>query len=337
MISTSEKDNHLFNAKEKEMFISEMMEDGSISQETAKSYRRIFVIVSGLEDALKKDISKFTFEELETVLYSFKANNRNTVESYARIISSYLKWAVVKGIIEDNLLGELRPNDFNKYLTNEESYFTEKQLRRWEEHLANYQDAVILRLLFIGVSGKQMSEIRNLKRSDIDRDNKRIKLINTLKADENGLPIKFTERYIDVDDEHTFDLIEGALNIKTYTKRNGEVAEGNEVRSLGVLELVENDYVVRTSITKTDNYSYPVDKFVVYRRIRMISEVLGIEDLTTKLVQRCGMIYTASKLVKNDEVTLDDLKIIADKFNIASYHNLKGFLTIDNIKKAYDV
>lgn len=332
---TNEKDNYLFNPERKDLFIRDMILNGSISESTSKSYERILLYSSKIEHALDKDLSDFTLEEIEKVLFDFNANNRNTVESYSRILSSYLNWCVDNGISRYNPLQELKPDDFVKYLTDKEVYFTNNQLKRWEDHLENFQDAVIIRLLFIGVGGKQLSEIRNLKMQDVDRKNKMLKLTNTLKYDEDGLPIKFTERYLDVEDERTFDLIEGAINTKKYVKRNGEVSEGGESRSIGMLELVENDYVVRSSITKTENYNYPVDKFVIYRRLSMISEVFGINDFTAKLIQRSGMIYYANSIMQNDNLTLDDMKIVADRFNIKSYHNLKGFLTAENVRKTY--
>uniref|UniRef100_UPI00406C8B6D hypothetical protein n=1 Tax=Peribacillus sp. FSL E2-0159 TaxID=2975289 RepID=UPI00406C8B6D len=58
----------------------------------------------------------------------------------------------------------------------------------------NYQDSVILHLLFIGVGGKQLSEIRNLNKKDIDWENGRLRLVNSLKEDIYGNPLKFTER-----------------------------------------------------------------------------------------------------------------------------------------------
>lgn len=333
---TSETNNPLFNTKDKKRFLDEMVTGRVISEETSKSYERILGIAGKSEKGLDKDLNQFTLEELEAVLFGLQANNRNTVEAYARIISSYLNWSVQKGLSRINPLAELKPDDFVKYLTNKEVYFTEKQIRRYEDRCENYQDAVIIRLLFIGVGGKQMSEIRNLKKGDVDRDNKRIRLVNTLKEDKDtGLPIKFTERYIDVEDEHVFDLIEGAINKKTYVKRNGEVGEGHGNRSIGNLELVNNDYVVRSSITKTENFNYPVDKFVVYRRIQMLADVFGIEDFTSKLIQRSGMMHYASQLIQDEELSLDDMKMVADRFGVKSYHNLKGFLTVENILKTY--
>ncbi|MDS7057161.1 hypothetical protein NXG04_07665 [Klebsiella pneumoniae] len=310
---------------------------GGIAISTAKSYKRIFGYTKPHEEALQKDIRYFTLEELETVLYSFKANTRNTVETYGRIISSYLNWCVENGYSESNPLKSLKPTDFEKYLTNVEVYMTEKQLARYEDRCVNAQDAVILRLSFMGVGGKQMSEIRNLKKSDIDWANHRIHLINTLKEDEHGFPVKYTERYLEVD-ERTLDLIEDAIAQKTYEKKNGQMVEHEHVRKY--TDLIDNDYVIRASITNVKDdakVNAPADKFVIYRRLDVIQETLGIESLTAKFIQRSGMVYFANELLKktDDELTLDELKVVADKFNMKSYHNLKGFLTLNTIRQTY--
>lgn len=330
--STNDKNNSLFNEKDKNRFLEEMVKNGSINEETSKSYYRIFGITAEYEEEEKKDLTKFELSEIEKILYEFEANNRNTVESYARIISSYLNWGVKEGMLEKNPLATLKPNDFIEYLTNDEVYLTDKQLRRYEDRCNNYQDAVIMRLLFNGVSGKQMTEIRNLKKTDVLHNEKRLRLTNTLKADEKGLPVKYFERYIDVD-IRTLDLIDGAIEQKTYLKRNGKMEEKENIRPY--TDLVENDYVLRPSITKTDNRFSPVDKFVIYRRLQIIADSLVIDDLTSKLIQRSGMIYMAKNIMQNDNLQLDDYKIIANQFNLKSYHNLKGFITVENIHKTY--
>ena len=324
----------LYNEECKRNFLTEMVQSQSISEDTSKNYERILSLVTKYEEALDKDVSKFDFEELEKIMYGFKANNRNTVETYSRIISSYLNWCVSRGLSTENCLADLKPDDFSKYLEDNESYFEDKQIRRWEEQMNNYQDAVIVRLLFEGVGGKQMSEIRNLKKTDIDFDKKRMRLVNTLKADKNGEPIKFTERYVNFDD-YTAKILEGAINEKIYKKRNGEMIYNPHVRDF--TDLIENEYVVRPSNTKTASDKYPVDKFVIYRRIQMLSEVLGIENFTAKLIQRSGMIHYASTIMQGEELSLDDLKMVADKYGVKSYHNLKGFLTAENIRKTYPI
>ena len=324
-MDTNNINNSLFNEKDKMLYL------GDIKENTKQSYERIFRITSSFESALGKDINKFSEEEIETVLYSFRANNRNTIESYARIISSYLNWSVKHKLTDVNILEKYRPDNFEKFLTNEEVYIAENKLRRYEDMCENFQDAVILRLLFIGVGGKQMSEIRNLKKSDIDEEKMELRLTNTLKEDKDGFPLKYTERYLSID-ERTLTLINGAINQKTYMKRNGFMVESNNVRPY--TDIVKNDYVIRASITKTENFSAPVDKFVIYRRMSVLSETLGV-DLTTKFIQRSGMIFYGKGLIQNEKLSLDDLKIIANRFNMKSHHNLKGFLTVENILETY--
>src|SRR5690606_29063392 len=204
-------------------------------------------------------------------------------------------------------------------------YMTEKELRRYEDQCVNYQDAVILRLLYEGAGGKELSEIRNLKITEIDRENKRLFLMNSGSNSGRILPVG----------QRTLDLIEGAIAQKQYKKKNGQIAETQHNNIRDYTDLVSNDYVVRASITKTDNFHTPVDKFVIYRRIDSIGKYLGLEELTAKFIQRSGMVHHAHLLMKDGELSLNDLKDVAERFNIKSYHNLKGFLTTENVDKVY--
>jgi integrase len=330
MTMTNDTNNCLFNPEAKIPFLEKQTEG------TRPSYERIFRITQKTESILGKDINLFSKNELEAVLYGFESKNRNTIESYGRIISSYLNWCVKNGLISKNILEDFKPEDFEEYIVNEEIYLTEKKLRRQEDRCANYQDAVILRLLFVGVGGKQLSEIRNLTRDDIDWERKQLRLVNTLKADANGVPVKYTERYLKVDDR-TLHLIEEALKQRTYIKRNGFInqTESNNIRKH--TDLVMNKYVVRPSLTKTDEVDAPCDKHVIYRRIQVLEDTLGIE-LTAKFIQRSGMVYHAHKLMidlKSDTLGLEEIKMVADRFNVKSYHNMKSYITDEIVNETY--
>jgi integrase len=326
-IAINVNNNSLFNADRKMEFLNDMLSTKTIQEKTSTSYARIFIFTKKFEEdeKINKDLAEFTMSELEKVFFGFDANNRNTIESYGRIISSYLNWNVNKGYIENNLLESFRPSDFEKYIRNNEEYMTEKALRRYEQRCENYQDAVILRLLFEGAGGKELSEIRNLKITEVDEENKRLFLMNSGSNSGRILPVG----------QHTIDLINGAITQKTYKKKNGQMAETTHNNVRDYTDLVKNEYVIRASITKTDNLSSPVDKFVIYRRIDSISKSLGIDDLTAKFIQRSGMIHHAHLKMENGELSLSDLKDVAERFNIKSYHNLKGFLTTENVSKVY--
>lgn len=88
-----------------------------------------------------------------------------------------------------------------------------------------------------------------VKSEDIDRENKRLRLVNSLEEDEHGSPLKFTERYIDVNYQ-ALKLIDGAITSTAYEKSNGDMKTMANKRSYN--DLVKNDYVVRASITQTE-------------------------------------------------------------------------------------
>lgn len=333
-LNNTNEEKSLYAKSTKEKFFYDMIHTGAISEDTARNYERILKETAKYERVSKRDLNKFGLKQIEKILYDFKANNLNTIEAYARIISSYLNWSVKQGLSTKNPLEKFKPNDFMKYLTNEEVYFTSKQLERYEDNCENYQDSVILRLLYVGVGGKQMSEIRNLTKKDIDWENKTLRLTNSLKEDENGFPVKKSIRYLEVDDR-TLELIDGALKQTIYKKKNGQMKDNPHVRDYA--DLVHNDYVVRASITSTDASNKPADKFVIYRRIDVIAEAFKIEKLTAKFIQRSGMMYQANKLIGDGELTLDDLKIVAEIYGLKSYHNLKGVLSLENIRKTYPI
>lgn len=321
-----------------EYFNSEIKEEyfSGLRETSQQSYRRIFTITSKFESMLGKDLNQFSLEEIETVLLSFKATLRTTIESYGRIMSSYLNWSVENNLSKENVLRNLRTEDFGKYVVASDSpYLSEQELRKIEDRCENYQDAVILRLIFNGVGSKELSEIRNLRKSDINFDTNQLILRDTLTTDENGIPVKYTERIMSVDDR-TMYLIKGAINQTTYFKSNGDVLQtaNNNIRPFS--DLVDNSYVVRPSITRTDTGDSPVGKYVLYRRIKMVNDLLSENgELNAKYIQRSGMVYFTYVNTGHREVSLNDLKLLANRFNAKSYHNFKGTITSEVIKKVY--
>ncbi|RXY99178.1 tyrosine-type recombinase/integrase [Fictibacillus sp. S7] len=307
-------------------------DSGRISPQTVQTYGRIFLHTAPLENKYQKDLNLFTLEEMEEVLRGFHSRHRNTIESYARIISSYLHWSVKQGYAKINVLQLLGPEDFSRYVWEHEAYMTKDDVVRAENRCRNLQDAVILRLLFVGVNGKKLSEIRNLKQEDVDHTNQTLFLTNALKEDERGRPIKFTNRVLSVDKD-TLVMLEQAFGETIYYKRDSKLSGVNNVREYN--ELAVNPYIVRPSLTAAESVSDPSNVHVIYRRMRRIQLEQGLPFLTAKYVQRAAQIYYAHTIIDQEELTLDDIKMVASRFKISSYHNLKGFLNRDNISKTY--
>ncbi|SDJ08735.1 phage lytic cycle repressor MrpR family protein [Salimicrobium halophilum] len=327
--------HELFNQQLKEDYFTHLLKNGQVNRESVKSYARLMERLSPAEENRNKDVMHFSFEEMEDILRGFQTRFRGTIESYARIISTYLNWAVMQGYISENVLQRLNPKDFNAYVIEQDLFLTNSQLMRYEDNLENYQDAVILRLLFEGVCGRQMSELRNLKyqREFVDEETNTLKLIHSLEEDDSGRPVKYWERYLKVEDR-SLHLVKRASEENYYYKSNGDMADTTG-RIREYTDLIRNDYVLRPSNTKTIIMNNPIDKHVIYYRLNRISDVLGIDRLTSKFILRSGMIHFAKTIVdENQGVTLADIKIVAERFNVKSYHNLKGFLTDENLQNA---
>ncbi len=94
-------------------------------------------------------------------------------------------------------------------------------------------------------------------------------------------------------------------------------------------ELTDNKFIIRSSITQLRSFDECVNKAVIYRRLKMLSEVLGVENLSTKNLTRSGQIYMAMKIMQSKgqyTLTNDDYKRIALRFDINNFYSIKKVL-----------
>lgn len=311
--------SELYNEEIKEKFLKQYPEN------TARSYRRVFVKSKTTEEMMKKDLYEFNMDEIEYVAYELAPISFGAALTYGRIITSYITWAIEQGLRSNNInpLKTVRSSYFEKFVDKSlKLYISDKELRRIEDRCVNAQDAVIFRLLFEGAGGKKYAELRNIKREDIDEENNTIRLID---EDEQERTIKFSDRAID--------LALKACNQEVYYKKNGEPLEAENLRSY--TDLVKSNYMLRASITKTDNYDR-VDHPTIYRRINLITELLGLNYLNAKNITKSGMIFMAKQLIEDEgELGSAQYKKIAERFNINNPYSLKNFLTYQTVESVY--
>lgn len=318
MTKTANDKKVLFNGQLKRHFLD------SFPENTAKSYERIFKLTKKLEDSYNKDLNEMNQNELEEVLNMFGAENRNTIEAYARVISSYLNFSVENNFSRINHLAFYKPEDFKQFVK-EEVYINNKNLLRIESLLQNYQDAIIPRLIFEGVSGKSFSELTNLREEDLDFENNILHLTETLDKDYS------IKRTLQVS-THTMEMIKGAVAQDIYYKKNGE--------SLGkgaFLNLAESKYVLRGARTNNTLPDNQMNIAGIQRRLRMIESSLGLPSFTAKFIQRSGVIQMVSDMMKEDGITTGILDVVANHFKIKSIYGLKSYVTLDNINKCREL
>jgi integrase len=311
----------MFNKSIKEKFLNMYTNEDSKS-----AYARILNKSEPTEKALNKDLYDFTKEEIEDFLTDLAPLTIAISRSNGSVVASYIDWCINSGY-KKSTINPLKMMDyewFDKFVDKSvQIYFTEREITDIEQSCHNAQDAVIIRLYFEGVSGKDSCEIRFLHKNDVDFNNNVLRLRN-----EYGV----ISREITVE-EKTIKLIREALGQKTYYKRNGQMEVHEKVKEY--TDLVDNGYVLRNSITKTANYNGEVQSSVIYRRLKTISETSGIPFFTGKNILRSGVIYHAKDLLHDGHFDYDKFAPIAKRYGINNIYSIKSYCNEEIVNDLY--
>ncbi|WP_442636527.1 phage lytic cycle repressor MrpR family protein [Rossellomorea marisflavi] len=326
--------NRMYNEEIKQKFLDTYENEGS-----KNTIKYLFYNSYENEVPLDKDLYDFDLSEIRLVIFSSNPKSISVARQKSVFISQYISWAIENNLRKTtiNPLQDIRGEWFEQFVDPDiKQYISLSNLHEMEQRLVNYQDIAVLRLLFEGVYGQASSEIRNLKFEDINQNSGEIRLYDDKKG----------ERKITVS-QSTLDILNKAYDQKIYQNNNGETTRQKET------DLLDNEYVVRP--TKRGRViEGRVSQTVVMKRIKMISELFDMEDMTPKSITRSGMIYMAYRLLKESgkkELTKDIFEAVGDRFNLTkihqvsninnqeySYHNrtvMSEFINEENIKKLY--
>lgn len=314
-----------YNTPDKEEFLNT-----HIPKSTKESYGRVLEKAKSLEDEFEKDLYDFNIRELKSLFGDLEPLTPHASRTSARIVSSYINWAIdmKKKINQINPLKNISVKWYDQFVKDQDKiYISESELVYIEEYCNNAQDAVIFRLLFEGVQGEGCAELSNLHKKYIDFSNNIIRIFD--KDDTEGRILSVSHK--------TIRLIERALKQKRYLKRNGEM-EGETDLLDDEVDLAQNDYVLRNSITRRKKYLQGVDKHTIYRRITTIRDLSGFPYLTVKNIVKSGAIKMGRDLyIEYGELGADQLQKIADRFNMNNLWYIKDFVNLENIERVYGV
>ena len=325
----------MYNEEIKESFLQYLIDEEGYTDETVHVFRFVFYKSYDVEDILQKDMYDFNMSELKQVLLNANKSTLNSVRAFASMMKKYIDWAIRTGLTNSNInpMDMFTTKDYEECIDKSKKLFiSEDELIDIEDQLVNYQDKVILRLLFEGANGYEVSELINLKKYDVNYEKKQLRLYD----DKNG------ERFIVVSDR-CLDIIEKAINEKVYYARNGE-KESKHGKS--EYPYYETDHIIKNVLTGRTRGE--ADKNVVYRRMYMIKEIFDMPYLTIKNVWRSGMIKMAVDLYKEEgELTNKQLAKIAEQFGLGkiinnghetyNYHAMRQFINRDNILDLYGI
>lgn len=324
---------NIYNQKKyKDLFLEQFK-----NKQTKEVYTRIFKKSSSLEEKLNLDLFDFNDEQLENVMHEIKPKTRESARTYCNIISSYLQWAI------DNRYSKHFYNPFKRrqdffynFVDENKLYFSFDEKESILAGLYNPQDQFIVQALFEGIEGKRVSNLINLKVSDLIHNSEdsfedyidySVRILN---KKENIIEHPIAKK--------TYDLGISANRIQEYYKRNGEVDYLNNVSD--VVILTDSEYVLKKTNTNSNNND-TVSHYTVYNRLEMMRKLEDFHEFkecfTTKNIVRSGMIYWAKKIYDRcGMLEKPQVEEICERFDIAYKWSLReDFLNIETVRSLY--
>ncbi len=294
---------------------------------TQMNLDRIFKMTRQTEEELGKDLFDFTREELRMTFFTFMASTKGASKSLVSLVNTYIDWAIeCEYKKNDNPLDSVDLAWKEQFVIQPEKvFFTDDEIYNMLNKIVSAQVACTFYAPFKGIRGIDNAEIVKLKKCDIDEEACTVKL-----TEKDG-----SIRKIEVDDKF-ISLCHAAIEEEELVKSNGE-PDAN-IRSDSI-DLVENEYIVRSADMNTKNYE-EADGAIVYRRFRTLENYFKDKRMTPMIVAYSGMLAMAKDLYVEGKLTSDGFLKIANQFNLSENtlkRHQKDFLNILNIKSLYEI
>ena len=317
--------SQVYNSTDKERFLEQYE-----NLNTKRAFVRIFRNTFEMENDLNKDLYYFTKEELEEFFENTTPSTPISARNYGRMIIQYIAWAVDEKIISEHPF-PVQQHYFLRYVkSHDDQFLTKKELRYFTHYyFQNFQDGVILELLFNGVQGKEGSEICNLTIDDINEEELSLKLLDSSTG---------RERTVFLEDEKAIEYCINANKEEQYDKRNGEIQENPRIRPYTDLAM-DTKYILKNSKTNT-THSEQATRYTIYNRLKNIQKFEEVESvkhkITIKNIVKSGQLYMASKLYEEEgEFDLKQIRKICQQFGVKEHWTMRDYLNIENILKYY--
>lgn len=331
--------NHFF----KEEFLN------TIKTESSRTYYvSLFNKSKQLEEQLNKDMFNFTDIEVELLLYSINTSQKNTLVSYLNQCKNYCDYAIETGnkVSNINIYKSFSTDRLDQYLMrHKQKYLSKDDIMNSLKDVYNSIDFAVYMSIFEGLLGFEYTEITNLTKQDIAeaRENK----IEDENLNEKGYLLKLNglskrtkelnPRTI-VASEELMRALEAASRQDVYYQNNGDSKSNLPSRPL-----LDGEYVFRNSDLGNES-KVQTDKQFVYRKLILLKEISDslISSVTT--IINSGVIYHLSLKAKDGVINFEDVKQVANRYNItlipaSPNTSYKNFIKKhrDALKKVYGV
>ena len=295
------------NEKIKNEFKKEYLRAKTVAE---TSLNAVFKKVAEFEKKYQKDAVFFSENEILDMFTAFNLKSVNTVQNYNTYLKAYgtfYKYKTGQGL---NNFEYITKDMLRSCISDEvlhSKYITYEQLQEIESELLNYTDMAILECLWEGISGKELSDLANLSRSQIN---------------ERTMTISLPDKTIRMSGR-LYELLDKAFDEVEY------VCYGPATR---VQELVGkgNLYKVRSNSYKD---SAEVRFRWVYRKIMIIRDYVGVPEMSMKTLQGSGML---DKIKYGMAATGLELREFLSTKKGERIMNQYGFVNENRIHTVYD-
>jgi integrase len=283
--------------------------------------------IARYEEEINKEIYNMSIPETKSCIDTLTRTTLNASSSLLSKLATYFFWASANHFAKDeqmlamtlSWLKDQKGEDIvskvamsNQYLTKEKIYY---QVAKFCQ---NKQNEALIILLFKGVEGIELCELRNIKKSDINFKTNSIHLTGYLSKTDR---MNVYNRDILLTD-YEMDIINDALDQHNYN----EEVNSKEVRD--PIPLLETDMLFKNIQKNRAKPDYIVKRSELIKRIREISQEVQ-KPLTAGNLIMSGQIYELTQLNKEfKDITREDYITILQKYNkrinISSIINLSS-------------
>jgi hypothetical protein len=182
--------------------------------------------------------------------------------------------------------------------------------------------------VFTGIIGNSFSQLKELKFTDIDWENKEVY-------------VKERDIKIPVTDE-CLKYLDKAYKQDTYYTYNPTTKEYTEK------DLLPSSFIFKNIKTPRAKEYEPVGQSVFYARLGSLKQELNLQYLTPNSLKQSGMICYAAELYNEyGKLEYEEFEKIGDRFGLSKinsngydYYNtttLKEYISESNLKELYDI
>lgn len=248
-------------------------------------------VVNSLRDIIEHDYSNCTPIDLEQVILSQNPSSPKAIITMCYVLSLYAKYLnddkfynMVQDINRNALWTLAKPNAPKKFISNSRFKEVYHEIGVYEEYNSFYQQT-LFRCLYEGIYNDDMSVIKNLRSSDINKN------IITLREDDGNI------YNIQVSDKLARDLIELG-KIDTWERKNRY-----GTYTINTTGLYEDSCFKVENRKGSKQYSY---RFTYYRILRKIAKEYLEYNLLPLQLYASGIMYRINKELKKHDIDLQD-------------------------------